>query len=264
MRRLLIRPGAIGDCIVALPALEHLKAEYTEVWVPSAVVPLIRFADRVRRLPSAIDRLALPGLDPPAALLQDLRSFDSIISWYGSNQPEFRARVRDLGLPFRFFPALPSGSERIHVVDFFLNHVGAPCGEAPNIEVAPVQNDAIVIHPFSGSPRKNWPMSRFRALAERLPGPVAWCAGAHEPLPGAVKIENLYELGGWIAGARAYIGNDAGITHLAAAVGAPVVAIFGPTDPVLWAPRGPRVRIVAGDLQNLRVEDVLSAVAALL
>jgi heptosyltransferase-3 len=264
MRRLLIRPGAIGDCIVALPALEHLKAEYTEVWVPSAVVPLIRFADRVRRLPSAIDRLALPGLDPPAAVLQDLRTFDSIISWYGSNQPEFRSRVQDLGLPFRFFPALPSGNERIHVVDFFLNHVGAPCGEAPRIAVTALQNDAIVIHPFSGSPRKNWPMSRFRALAERLPGPVAWCAGVHEPLPGAVKIENLYELASWIAGARGYIGNDAGITHLAAAVGAPVVAIFGPTDPVLWAPRGPRVRIVAGDLQNISVEDVMGAVAALL
>jgi heptosyltransferase III len=70
-------------------------------------------------------------------------------------------------------------------------------------------------------------------------------------------------LASWIAGARAYIGNDAGITHLAAAAGAPVVAIFGPTDPVLWAPRGPRVRIVAGDLQNISVDEVLSAVTAL-
>ena len=47
MRRLLIRPGAIGDVIVSLPALEFLKAEYTEVWVPSPLVPLIQFADKV-------------------------------------------------------------------------------------------------------------------------------------------------------------------------------------------------------------------------
>ena len=50
MKRLLIRPGGIGDVIVSLPALEFLKADYTEVWVPSAVVPLIQFADKVCRL----------------------------------------------------------------------------------------------------------------------------------------------------------------------------------------------------------------------
>jgi len=264
LRRLLIRPGAIGDCIVAFPALEHLKADYTEVWVPSTVVPLIRFADRVQRLPSAIDRLALPAVEPPLALLGYLHTFDSIVSWYGSNQPEFRARVQELGLPFEFFPALPSGDVRTHVVDFFLAQAGAPPGAAPRIDVPALKHGSIVIHPFSGSVRKNWPMMRFRALADRLPKPVAWCAGPHEPLPGAVKIENLYELACWLAGARAYVGNDAGITHLAAAVGTPVVAIFGPTDPALWAPRGERVRVVSGNLENVPVEEVLSAVAKLL
>jgi len=264
LRRLLIRPGAIGDCIVALPALQHLKTDYTEVWAPSAIVPLIRFADRVQRLPSAIDRLALPGLEPPIALLGYLRTFDSIVSWYGTNQPEFRARIKELGLPFEFFPALPQSSNGLHVVDFFLKHVGAPFGEAPRIDVTPVQNGSIVIHPFSGSPRKNWRMAKFRAVAEHLKGPVSWCAAPHEPLAGAVKIPDLYELACWLAGARVYIGNDAGITHLAAAVGAPVVAIFGPTDPGLWAPRGPRVRIVAGDLEKISAEEVVAAVESLL
>lgn len=263
MRRLLIRPGAIGDCIVALPALEHLKAEYTEVWAPSTVVPLIRFADRVQRVPAGIDRLALP-VEPSFALLGYLRTFDSIVSWYGSNQPEFRARVEELGLPFEFFPALPSGDSRTHVVDFFLTQAGAPPGGAPRIDATPVTNGAIVIHPFSGSARKNWPLMKFRALDERLPKPVAWCAAPHEPLAGAVKIENLYELACWLAGARAYVGNDGGITHLAAAVGTPVVAIFGPTDPALWAPRGEHVRIVSGKLEDIPVEEVLRAVATLL
>jgi len=264
LRRLLIRPGAIGDCIVAFPALEHLKADYTEVWAPSTVVPLVRFADRVQRVPSGIDLLALPGLEPPLALLGYLRTFDSIVSWYGSNQPEFRARVRELGLPFEFFPALPSGDSRAHVVDFFLAQAGAPPGAAPRIEATPVTHGSIVIHPFSGSARKNWPLKKFRALDDRLPKPVVWCAAPHEPLAGAVKIENLYELACWLAGARAYIGNDGGITHLAAAVGTPVVAIFGPTDPAIWAPRGERVRIVSGNLENVSVEEVLSAVGTLL
>jgi len=264
LRRLLIRPGAIGDCIVALPALEHLKTDYTEVWAPTHVLPLIRFADRIHHVPSAIDRIALPGVEPPHALIAYLRSFDSIVSWYGSNQPEFRAQVEELQLPFQFFPALPSSDNGSHVVDFFLKQAGAPPGAAPRIEVTPTQHGAIVLHPFSGSARKNWPMMKFRALADRLPGSVAWCAAPHEPLPHAVKIENLYELACWLAGARLYVGNDAGITHLAAAVGTPVVAIFGPTDPALWAPRGERVRVVAGDLENISVHEVWGAATALL
>ncbi len=41
-----------------------------------------------------------------------------------------------------------------------------------------------------------------------------------------------------------FVGNDSGMTHLAAAVGVPVVAIFGPSDPIRWAPKGSEVRIV--------------------
>ncbi len=211
----------------------------------------------------------MPGLEPPPELLDYLRTFDSIVSWYGSNQPEFRARIAELRLPFQFFPALPPGACRTHVVDYFLEHAGAPLGGEPRIPVppvavAPLERRSIVLHPFSGSARKNWPMSKFRALAERLPGPVEWCAAPHEQLPGARKIENLYELGRWLAGARAFVGNDAGIAHLAAAVGAPVVAIFGPTDPGVWAPRGRQVRIVAGELDNIPVDEVAAAVESLL
>jgi ADP-heptose:LPS heptosyltransferase len=74
--------------------------------------------------------------------------------------------------------------------------------------------------------------------------PVQWCAGEQDPpLEGAVRIDDLYQLACWLAGARLYIGNDSGVTHLAAAVGTPVLALFGPTDPAVWAPRGPNVRV---------------------
>jgi heptosyltransferase III len=107
VRRLIIRPGGIGDCILSLPAIEHLRTETTEVWVPSSIVPLIRFA-AARAISSAgIDLLGLPGVEPPAGLIETLRSFDSIVSWYGSNRGEFREQVRKLGLPFQFLDALP-------------------------------------------------------------------------------------------------------------------------------------------------------------
>jgi heptosyltransferase III len=136
----------------------------------------------------------------------------------------------------------------------------------PRIECEPRRRgDYAVIHPFSGSPRKNWPLERFRGIGEKLMLPVRWCAGPEEALEGAVRFENLYELACWLAKARVYIGNDSGITHLAAAVGTPVVAIFGATDPAVWAPRGDRVRVVSsGSLDGIEVDEVLEVARKLL
>ncbi|MGD1093362.1 MAG: glycosyltransferase family 9 protein [Bryobacteraceae bacterium] len=237
MRRLLIRPGAIGDCILSLPALEAAREHYTEVWAPRPVLPLMRFADRTRAI---VDTgLELVGvLDD--AFVPELESFDSIYSWYGTNFPEFRQAVRHL--PFTFFPALPISPE------------GVPRISVPEA----ARGDFAVIHPFSGSPRKNWPLERYRELAGRLSEtmPVRWCAGPEENLEGAVRIGDLYALGCWLSTARVYIGNDSGISHLAAAVGVPVVAIFMTTDPGIWAPRGTQVAV----LENPSVEDVIRAV----
>lgn len=281
MRRLIIRPGAIGDVILSLPALECLRADYTEVWAASEVLPLIGCADRVSSIAATgLDLVAIPGVEPPQALWERLCSFDSIVSWYGAGRPEFREAVAKL--PFVFFPALPPGGTT-HAADFFLAQARtlSKCAvePVPRLDCPRHPQEFAVIHPFSGSPRKNWPLARFRELACRLENrvPVRWCAGPNENWTVSegswraetVRIEDLYELACWLATARIYIGNDSGITHLAAAAGVPVVAIFGPTDPRIWAPRGPNVRVVSAGSPGLPVEcvtlfQVLSAVEELL
>jgi lipopolysaccharide heptosyltransferase III len=261
VRRLIIRPGGIGDCILSLPAIEHLQADSTEVWVPSAVVPLIRFAPARAISSIGIDLLGLPGVAPPAGLIGRLREFDSIVSWYGSNREEFREHVRELRLPFEFLTALPESATKMHAADFFLKQAGGEGHAIPKIscERGPRRNIA-VIHPFSGSPRKNWPLDRFQELAARLTVPVRWCAGPEEALAGAERLEDLYELACWLRSASLYVGNDSGITHLAAAVGTPAVAIFGPTDPAVWAPRGESVTVISGDrLDEIAVDRVCEA-----
>jgi len=245
MRRLVIRPGGIGDFILSLPALESLRTDYLEVWVSGPNAPLIRFADRSRSIVSTgLDLLGVT--EPPARLLERLRSFDSIVSWYGANRPEFREATASLGLPFTFHTALPPRDTARHATDFYLAQVGCAPGAIPFIRCDAPREPFAVIHPFSGSPRKNWPLEKFRAVAQGLERtmPVRWCAGRDDPpLAGAVHIDDLYELACWLARAGLYIGNDSGITHLATAVGTPVLALFGPTDPAIWAPRGPHVRI---------------------
>lgn len=221
MRRLLIRPGAIGDFILSLPILEAARADYTEVWAPRAVLPLVRFAEKTRAIiDTGIERLGVvEGARVPA-----LETFDSIYSWYGYHHAEFRDAVKHL--PFEFFPALPPGPG--------IPHLPVPPG---------AKGDFVVIHPFASSVAKRWPMDHFRALAAAL-GNVKWLAGPEEPLECAERIEDLYELACWISNARLYVGNDSGISHLAAAVGVPTLAIFLASDPKVWAPRGPHVRVL--------------------
>lgn len=223
MRRLLIRPGAIGDVILSLPGLEAARADYTEVWAPRPVLPLIRFADQTRAiLDTGLERVGVVEGTRVAAL----ETFDSIYSWYGTNRPEFREAVRDL--PFTFFPALPP-----------------PVDGIPQIPVPQqAKGDYVVIHPFASSPAKRWPLEAFREVAAAIDAPVKWLAGPEESLDEAVRFEDLYELACWIARARLYIGNDSGISHLAAAVGVPTLAIFLTTDPQVWAPRGEHARVL--------------------
>jgi ADP-heptose:LPS heptosyltransferase len=109
--------------------------------------------------------------------------------------------------------------------------------------------------------KKNWPLAHFRAVAERSPLPVRFCTSPENPFVGAVHIPDLYQLARWLKSARAYVGNDSGISHLAAAVGTPVVAMFGPTNPAVWAPRGPVVRTLPLDSS---VDSALQALHAVL
>ena len=121
MRRLVIRPGAIGDCIVSLPAIEHLQP--AEIWAPAQNLPLLRHIAPVRSIASVgLDLLEIEGQPSPARNL--LAGFDEVVSWYGEGRMEFRSAVCDL--PFRFLSALPDGES--HATDFYLGQVGAPEG----------------------------------------------------------------------------------------------------------------------------------------
>ena len=129
----------------------------------------------------------------------------------------------------------------------------------------------LAIHPGSGGRRKNWPPDRFAALAARLAGggPFLLVEGPADAdavapassLPSAVHARDLPPrvLGAVLTHAGLYVGNDSGVSHLAAAWGAPVLTLFGPTDPALWAPVGPRVKVLRATdekMDSLKLEDV--------
>lgn len=130
------------------------------------------------------------------------------------------------------------------------------------------------VHPGSGSPGKCWPAARFASLVRAIAPRQRWLLvegpadeRAATPLreePGAVLARGLplRVLGALLAHAGLFVGNDSGVSHLAAAYGAPALALFGPTDPGVWSPRGPRARCLrapGGNLERLAVEVVAAA-----
>jgi heptosyltransferase-3 len=134
----------------------------------------------------------------------------------------------------------------------------------------------LAVHAGSGSPLKNWPPERFAAVVSAVSPDRPWLlvegpaesgtGGALRDLPHGVLARELpvRVLGAVLAKAGVYVGNDSGVSHLAAAFGAPTVALFGPTDPRLWSPIGPRVSVLRSPVETmagLAVEDVLTAIS---
>ena len=68
-----------------------------------------------------------------------------------------------------------------------------------------------------------------------------------------------------LTGAGGYVGHDSGPTHLAAMIGLPTLALFGPTDPAIWSPLGPRVQCLRHEpLDKLPLGQVSGALATLM
>ena len=210
-----------------------------------------------------------------------LAEVDLAVVWSRSPESPAVESLRRLGIPTLAAPSFPPPGVRRHLCDHLLGTL-APLGlpavaPIPRLTVPDADRafardfwranaiDAIdgatvvALHVGSGSPRKNWPAERFAAVADRLaergirvllvsgPADEAQADAFLRSTRNRVLVAEsprLGELAALLARADAYLGNDSGVSHLAAAVGTPTVAIFGPTDPALWAPRGPRVIVL--------------------
>ena len=149
---------------------------------------------------------------------------------------------------------------------------------------APPEEGILALHPGSGSVAKCWPAERFARLATAaavewrttpvfLIGPAdreAWATiryGLPPALAAHALVERpLREVLALLSLARAYVGNNSGISHLAA-LACPTLALFGPSDPLVWHPLGRRVAILraeGGDLARLAPERALEALAGLI
>lgn len=306
-RILVLRGGAIGDFVCTLPALAALRARWPGAYIELLGYPHVAalaaeagLVDRVRSLDQA-DVAQLFSFAPRIGQEQAaaLRAFDLVLSYLYDPYGTLRENLRDAGVRQVLY-----GDPRVraeHAADHLMKPLEElaiyPAGESePRLELGPEAaregrrrlpvpgQDAVLLHPGSGSAAKNWPLARFLALAdqiaaERLGAPVFLVGEADDAIAAELARRPdrpvlaglpLAQVARVLSACRAYVGNDSGITHLAAALGRPTVALFGPSDAAAWGPRGRHVRIFRSaeptteSLAEMEPETILHGLCALL
>ena len=298
----ILQPGAIGDCILALPLVEFMKdclglgrvdilghTEYIGILPGRTSADGIRSMDSVdlHRLFAETKTFDLADRDP---LINVFADYAWIVSFLGEPAGDFEqnliftancshsAEVITLSMkPSKKFPG--------HITDFYIQQFIAESSLAlepwqlppDNVLIKATQADVnrgrellketgldtseklVVMHPGSGSLRKSWHLDNFLAIAEQLAskgitvifllGPAELDRFSKAAIKKITRVArcltdlSLAQVLGLLSCADAFVGNDSGITHLAAGLGVRVIAVFGPTDPNVYRPIGPAVTV---------------------
>ncbi|NOZ87951.1 MAG: glycosyltransferase family 9 protein [Deltaproteobacteria bacterium] len=307
---LIVRLGAVGDVIQALPALYALRNEYPRSHIAWVVEE--QAAEIVKAQPEVdevfvFERRKLRNLFKLGTAAWAFQLFKSFIRLLRGRKFSLaidlhnifrsglisklsRAPARLVARPSRegnwFFNnwrfRLPKSL--VHTTD---RHVGLlrKLGvkrepEVPRVPIDPADREfvqtfferkkldperVVVIHPGANWSSKRWPEERYGELAERLNSEldyipvITWGPGEEHLAKRVVKLSHekavmaypttLKQLASLCKSSRLFVGPDTGPLHLASAVGTPSVALYGPTSPARFSPRGGKVKIVARDIK---------------
>lgn len=286
---LVVHPGALGDVLLARPALAALKASFPAhelgVVAGESVGRLLQACGEVDTV-FALEGEVLTGLlAGQASVSQPVRGWlsrcDLVVCWMHDPDGQLRATLQGLRIPRVIVHSL-SGFRglAIHRTDRCMEtveEIAETSSRASALSLPPqvlAQGAArlaahgisphdrlVALHPGSGSEHKCCDPSVFahaiqwlrdRQMAPMLVlGPADEKRGkavldACETRPPVLQGADLLTVAGILARTVLFVGHDSGLTHLAAALSIPTVAMFGPTDPDRWVPRGAPITVLRG------------------
>jgi heptosyltransferase-3 len=275
-----IRLRSMGDCILTTPALAVLKQARPDLSI--AIVVESRFRSLFEGNPDVAEIL------PPEWRCVRRWRPDLCLNFHGGgssavstalSDARFRAGFAHFRPSLIYNVPIPRAQEilgvdrKVHTAEHLASamfYLGVPPVEIPRAKLfcskpaaATPAAPYAVIHPAATLPSKAWPAGRFLEVACFLKRSfelnVVFISGTGEDLSAfaswpTVPGAPLEEIKSLIAGASLFVGNDSGPAHMAAAFGIPVVVIFGPSDPVVWAPWRTQAEVLTGSGGILSVD----------
>ncbi len=292
-----IRIRSMGDCILSTPAISILQQARPDLSIAVVV------ADRFRALFEGNADVS-EMLPPQWGALRKWRP-DLCLNLHGGGSSailtalsgaRFRVGFGHFRFSWIYNVKIPRAQEilgvegKVHTAEHLASavfYLGAARVEIPRARLfadgekaqigarsAPAVPSYAVIHAVAAAPEKTWPAERFAEVASYLqesfdlepvfvggPGDDLSAFRRWRTIPGAP----LREIKSLIAGALLFVGNDSGPAHMAAAFGIPVVAVFGPSDPAIWAPWRTQAEVLTGraGIESVSVRQVLDALERL-
>lgn len=283
-----IRLRSLGDCVLTTPALALLKTHRPDLRIGVMVEdPWRDVFEEFEILPP--QRSAIRVWHPDMVL--NLHGGTRSMWLTATSGAEIKAGFAHHAYSFLYNAKIPRAQEilgdprRVHTAEHIASAMfwmGVPRAEIPRARLAAQMTAEssttaaayAVIHPFASTPQKTWPAGNFIAVAEHLRDkaglePIFLAGPADDPA--AFEKFQVYQnvplarVKSLMAGAQLFIGNDSGPAHIAAAFGVPVVVLFGPSDPVNWAPWRTEAQVLTnpGAIDQISVGEVVAAVEAL-
>lgn len=283
---LVLRGGALGDFVLTLPALRLLRSAFPDSRVDLIAHPRIAslaqppYVQRITSLEkAALASFFFPDSELDPALASYIGSFDLVVSYLHDPERVFEFNVRACGVR-NFLQAYRTPSQT-HAAEEWalpLRTLGLVL-ESPQSIIYPTDAERswarqflespegtrwVAIHPGSGSPRKNWPVSLWCEVAglllKKWPRIRLLVAGGEADaaqrdfLRSRLSEETTRIRFAWdqpprllsaiLEACAFFVGHDSGVSHVAAAVGTRCLLLFGPTNPAVWAPAGAHVRVI--------------------
>jgi len=286
-RILVIRGGAIGDFILTLPAIrlirEAFPTAHLEILGYKHILSLAKgryYANDTRSIEYApLARCFARNAEVDPELAEYFAGFQQVVSYLFDPDGIFAAQLTRCGVK-----NLLTGSPKLTDDHHATYQLARPLEslalflEDPAARVYPTAEDRAavesrlprepfwVIHPGSGSARKNWPVRHWLELADWLEKRTAQplvivggesdqaTLGAFAPTSRRIILDSLPlpHLAAALERSAGFFGHDSGISHLAAATEARCLLLFGPTNPAVWAPKNAGVTVLRSeDLSQL-------------
>ncbi len=283
-------PYKLGDALLTFPILVALRAKYTNVHITfvgsPAVLPLAQewhIAEEVREFDKHWSKLFADDVVHRSKLRTLLQQTDLVLGWPTTSALMLRQNLLEAGASDVII-LKPPDEGSTHVVEHIAELASVQPVRPENI-VLPNTGPAgfhtykvpVALHPGCMEYRR-WPAASFSALIDallRLRYPVLLLGGPTEaellktvqqqltisPEKGMLTVFNnapLLELARQLKQCGCFVGHDTGTSHLAGLLGIPTLVLFGPSNPAIWRPLGPAVKVIQQEpLADLSVDTVL-------